>query len=76
MKEKQFYSEKLGIKLVPISFSDNNANPEHDIEVIEVMAYRRSKEKSNYSSEINPMSKASFEELKYKAKVSVSFKVE
>lgn len=76
LKEKQFYSEKLGIKLVPISFSDNNANPEHDIEVIEVMGYRRAKEKSSYSADVKPMSKASFEELKYKAKVSVSFKVE
>ena len=76
LNEKAFYSKKLGLKLKAVSFSDNNANPENDIEVIEGMGYRASKSKKFYSSVSSAQRKPSFEKVTYKAKVSVSFKVE
>ncbi|MGJ8679709.1 SIMPL domain-containing protein [Paraglaciecola sp.] len=76
LKEKDFYSKKLGIKLHTVSFRDNNSNPQNDIEVIEVMGFRGSMAKKSYSSVSKPSIKPSFEKVIYKAKVSVSFKVE
>lgn len=72
LKEKAFYSKKLGIKLKAVSFRDSNANPQHDVEVIEVIGLRANVSKASYAPKVQP----SFEKVIYKAKVSVSFKVE
>ena len=72
LKEKAFYSKKLGIALKAVSFKDNNASPQHDVEIIEVRGIRSNLSKAAYPSNKQP----SFEKVTYKAKVSVSFKVE
>lgn len=72
LKEKEFYAKKLGIQLKAVSFRDNNANPQNDVEVVEVRGLRANLSKASYSPKVQP----SFEKVIYKAKVSVSFKVE
>jgi len=75
LKEREFYSKKLGIKLIPISFKDGNFSHQNDIEMIQVTGFRASSSNDSYSSKSRKRANTSFEKLIYKAKVSVSFKV-
>lgn len=75
LKEKDFYAKKLGIQLLPVSFRDDNANPQHDVQLMETRSYRSSKMKESVSAQASTRQKTSFEKIIYKARVSVSFKV-
>lgn len=75
LKEKEFYSKTLGIKLKAVSFTDR-ASYEHDeIERIEVTGSRM--KRANYS-DVSSQERAptSFEKITYNATVSVRFTVE
>lgn len=75
LKARDFYAKKLGVKLTPVSFSGDNANPAQDVEMIEVTGSRMMSSGNDYLSKRKAAPNTSFEKVIYKSRVSVSFKV-
>lgn len=83
LQQKQFYEASLGVKLTPIGIRDANISqrPTRGAEILEeevivtgIRASKSSKKQKGYDSYSKP--KASFEQVKYNAKVIVEFSIE
>jgi uncharacterized protein YggE len=75
LKQKEFYSKSLGLNLKAISFTDQTAFLNDDIERIEVTGSRV--KRSDYSSvKSKEQAQTSFEKVTYSSNVTVRFIVE
>lgn len=81
LEKKAFYEKSLGVKLVPVSFSESDVefNATRGANLLEeelvVTGIRASKGSYSKKREYDPGRQSSFDEVKYRAVVSVEFKV-
>ncbi len=82
LDKKRFYEQSLGIKLTPVSFSESDIgfHPTQGANLLEdefMMTAKRRSEKSSYSrsADMAPRAPNSFDEVKYRAVMTVEFKV-
>ena len=81
LEKKQFYEKSLGVKLVPVSFSESDVdfNATHGANLLEeevvVTGIRASKDSYSKKRDYAPRRENSFDEVKYRAVVTVEFKV-
>lgn len=82
LKQKEFYEESLGLKLIPTGIRDSNIYqvPTRGAEALEevLVVSARRREKENFSSLAKTRGdsrSSSFDEVKYRANISVDFKI-
>ena len=81
LKKKAFYEQSLGVKLTPVSFAESNVGFDATrgaglLEEVIVLGARRSKADS-YSKKRDyaPNRERSFDELNYRAVITVAFRI-